>query len=262
MLVRTQKSNLKNLLTSNLTGPQHSALPTLTKVAQISDTSIPGIAPQRVQPKRKAAEDLDADDDRVPKAATLNMGNDALSNLISDDEDDADWTASRHRNTQQSEALAHTNDDINIIDIRSTSSVIPVLRIGVWLPSVTGREHWQPLDHLSGSGGYDIHAKFMTHFAFNDAKQATYGAVARNANSHSDGGRCLNITVWQKGKGQSTFEKADGNQWRACDTCIRTKRLCVRIQGDSLGAKLCVMPLPESRREGRAMESIAVWVVG
>jgi hypothetical protein len=192
------------------------------------------------------------------------MGNDTLSDLISDDEDDEDWegTTPNHGNTQQSEALAHTNDDINIIDIRSTSSVIPVLRIGVWLPSVTGREHWQPLDHLSGSGGYDIHAKFMTHFAFDDAKQAAYGAVARNANSYSDGGRCLNMTIWQSGKGESVLEKAYGNDRRACDTCIRTKRLCVQIRADALGAKFCVMPLPESRREGRALESIAAWVVG
>jgi len=224
-----------------------------------------GISLQKFKPKRKATENADPFGDRVHKAAALSATNDGVSNLFNgEDDDDEDWEGmtAKHDHNLQGGTPAETSADFNVIEIRSTNLAIPILKIGAWVPDDVGLEDWQPLGNLESDVGITIHEKFLTHFASHDTKRAAYGAVARNAARYMDGGICVNMAVWQKGCGQSAFEKAYGNKHRACDTCIRTKRLCVRVVADESGAKLCVFPLPEVRREGRTLCSIAAWVIG
>ena len=86
--------------------------------------------------------------------------------------------------------------------------------------------------------------------------------MAGNVAHYFTEGKCANIAMWQKDCAQMTFEKAFGNKHRACDTCIRTKRLCARVVADGFGTKLCVYPLPDACLEDKSLHSIAEWVIG
>ena len=234
--------------------PQH------TPTRDAHDPAIFGTSSQRVQPKRKAAENADPFGVRLHKAAALSAANDGIKG--EDDDDDEDWegTNAKHGHNLQDETPADASAAINVIDIRSTTLDIPKFKIGAWVVHNTGLEQWQSLGDLEWGGS--IHARFLTDFAFNRPKRAAYGAMARNAARYMTEGKCVNIAIWQRGCAHSAFEKAHGNEHRACDTCIRTKRLCVRVVADGSGAKLCVFPLPEACRGSEALDSIAGWVIG
>ncbi|KAI4931035.1 uncharacterized protein J4E92_004869 [Alternaria infectoria] len=214
----------------------------------------------RIQPKRKAAENADHFDVRLHKVAALSAANDGIKGEEEDDDEDWEGTTAKHGHDLQDETPADASADINVIDIRPTTFTVPKMRIGAWVIDIFGKEEWRPLGDL-GLGG-SIHARFLTDFAFNRPKRAAYGAMARNAARYKTEGKCVNIAIWQRGCAHSAFEKAHGNEHRACDTCIRTKRLCVRVVADGSGTKLCVFPLPEVLREGKTLNSIAVWVMG
>ena len=151
--------------------------------------------------------------------------------------------------------------DVDVIDIPSTPGGIPIFEIGTLASRATGPEDWQPLSNLDGETGDIIYARFIIDFAVDELKRMAYGRMTHNAGHHLSGDKCVNILVRQEGCGRSTFEKARGNFRRACDTCIRTKRLCVQIGVIDSSIKLCVMPLPEAYREGKALDSIAAWVM-
>ncbi|KAI4644669.1 uncharacterized protein J4E78_009488 [Alternaria triticimaculans] len=236
------------------------AAPAPALAAHIPPTS--GIALPRRQTKRKATENVDPSGDRVHKAPTLNATCDGVSSLFNGDEDDdEDWEGTTAR---LDDAPAIANADINVIDIRSTTLDIPVLKIGAMVPSVNGRERWQPLGYLDGNIGTDIHDKFFAHFAYKEAKRAAYSAVATSVPKGYDlRGVCINVAVWQKEGDLSNSQRPGRNNTRACDTCIRTKRLCVRAWWEwPVGQKLCVMPLPDTYRQGKALGSIDAWVNG
>ncbi|KAI4921585.1 hypothetical protein J4E90_000011 [Alternaria incomplexa] len=260
------KAGKNRLLINTITDSQHPMQPQPAHAHEAYNptlSTISGISSQRIQTKRKAAENADPFGVRLLKAVTLNATNDGISNLFNGEEDDdEDWEGMGAKNGPglQDETPADASANINVIDIRPTTFDIPVLRIGAWIPDDVGLEDWQSLGSLDV--GISIHAKFLTYFAFNDTKRATYGAMARNAARYKDGAKCVNMVVWQKGNHRSAFEKAHGNTHRACDTCIRTKRPCVRVVADSSGEKLCVFPLPEVLRECGTLYHIAAWVVG
>ncbi|KAI4656303.1 hypothetical protein J4E93_001022 [Alternaria ventricosa] len=259
-LINTEPRTSELLVGNNFRQPTQSApAPTPTPNAHGLATS--GMASQRGQPKRKATENADPFGIRSHPAAALNATNEGISNSFSgDQEDDEDWEGmtAEHDHDLQDETPADSRTSINVVNIWSTAFVIPKLKIGAWVRNTVGCEGWQPLGDLVSSTGNSIHARFLADFAF----RVAYGAVAMEAARYIGGGKCVNIAVWQKGCGQSTFEKAHGNKQRACDTCIRTKRLCVRVVPDGSGAKLCVFPLPEECRGSKALDSIAGWVIG
>ncbi|KAI4661505.1 uncharacterized protein J4E88_010953 [Alternaria novae-zelandiae] len=239
--------------------------PTPTLAAHVPPTF--GIALPRRQTKRKATENADPSNDRVHKAPALNATGNGVSSLSNGDEDDdEDWegTTARLDNALRDDAPAVANADINVIDIRSTTLDIPVLKIGAMVPSLNGRERWQPLNYLDDNIGTDIHAKFFAHFAYKEAKRAAYSAVATSvAEGYSLRGVCINVAVWQKEGDLSNSQRPDRNDGRACDTCIRTKRLCVRASWEwPVGSKLSVMSLPDTYRQGKALGSIDAWVNG
>ncbi|KAI4703752.1 hypothetical protein J4E89_009721 [Alternaria sp. Ai002NY15] len=239
---------------------QHPMQPQHTPARDAHDPVILGTSSQRVQPKRKAAENADPFGVRLHKAAALSAANDGIKGEEDDDDEDWEGTTAKHDHNLQDETPADASADINVIDIRSTTFDIPKFRIGAWGIYDTGPGNWRPLGDLELGGS--IHARFLADFAFNRPKRAAYGAMARNAARYKTEGKCVNIAIWQRGCAHSAFEKAHGNEHRACDTCIRTKRLCVRVVADGSGAKLCVFPLPEVLREGNTLNSIAAWVMG
>ncbi|KAH6123807.1 hypothetical protein HBI69_049100 [Parastagonospora nodorum] len=83
-------------------------------------------------------------------------------------------------------------------------------------------------------------------------REAFYETFVRpelRASRANDGG-CLNLHAYGRNTAAAfSFSKASGNKERACDRCIRTKRLCVRMTMDGLDYKLCLYPLPSGLRE-------------
>ncbi|KAI4612840.1 hypothetical protein J4E80_006895 [Alternaria sp. BMP 0032] len=241
------------------------AAPAPTLAAHIPPTF--GMALPGRQTKRKATGTVESSGHHVHKAPTLTAICDGASSLSNGDEDDdEDWegTTARLDNALRDNAPAVANADINVIDMRSTTLDIPVLKIGAMVPSLNGRERWQPLSYFDGNSGTDIHARFFAHFADKEATRAAYSAVATGvAEGYNIRGGCINVAVWQNEGGTFNLQKADGNDWTACEACIRTKRLCVRAVSDiPWGTKLCVVPLPETHRQGKALNSIDAWVNG
>lgn len=49
---------------------------------------------------------------------------------------------------------------------------------------------------------------------------------------------------------------------RACDQCIRKRRLCTRLYKVSDVVKFAVYPLPESARNGKQWTDLAFWSQG
>ena len=74
-------------------------------------------------------------------------------------------------NALRDDAPAVANANINVINIRSTAFDIPVRKIGAWVMNAVGLEEWQPLSDVES--GKSILARFLTDFAFNQAKHAT-----------------------------------------------------------------------------------------
>ncbi|KAI4698345.1 uncharacterized protein J4E84_001481 [Alternaria hordeiaustralica] len=227
------------------------------------DLATSGMASRRGQPKRKATENADHFGVRLHTAAALNTTNEGISNSISgEQEDNGDWAGmtAEHDHDLQDETPADANTDINVVNVWSTACAIPKLKIGAWVMNISEMEEWQPLGDVAS--GNSIAARFLTDFTSDQAKHAAYAGVARNAALYIAGGKCINILVLQNGCGRMAFENARANTHRACDTCIRTRRLCVRVVHCRLGTKLCVYPLPEACRESKALGSIAAWVIG
>ncbi|KAI4917682.1 hypothetical protein J4E85_009774 [Alternaria conjuncta] len=222
-----------------------------------------GMAPPRHQTKRKATENVDPSNDRAHKAPVLNTtcyGGSSCSNGDEDDDEDWEGMTAKLDNALRDDTPAVANANINVIDRRSTTLAMPVLKIGAWVINAVGLEEWQLLDDVES--GKNIYARFLTDFAANQCKRATYKAVAWNVAHYITEGKCAKIAMWQRGCAQMTFEKAFGNKQRACDTCIRTKRLCVRVVADGFGTKLCAYPLPDACLEDKSLHSIAEWVIG
>jgi len=58
-----------------------------------------------------------------------------------------------------------------------------------------------------------------------------------------------------------SFDKSSGNKQRACDHCIHTRRLCLRVIHQEHVHKLCLYPLPEDLRAGVTWKAFALWVM-
>jgi hypothetical protein len=93
---------------------------------------------------------------------------------------------------------------------------------------------------------------------------------------HAATGYCLNIRMYHQNRPRRKgalmqFSEAGGDKERACDECVRQKRLCARIVGGEEDFKrkgkqpakefqLVFYPLPESFREGVSWDGVAFWI--
>ncbi|KAF1842160.1 uncharacterized protein K460DRAFT_435495 [Cucurbitaria berberidis CBS 394.84] len=74
--------------------------------------------------------------------------------------------------------------------------------------------------------------------------------------------RCLNLRLYE---GSTTLQEMcfeSGDDKRACDYCVRTRRLCVRMykDDDDKTYKLGFFPLPEKWRKGVNYDNVGFWV--
>ena len=72
---------------------------------------------------------------------------------------------------------------------------------------------------------------------------------------------CLSDFTIRRKRGPSTRVQSKGNVWSACDFCIDTRRLCLRmIKVNHHGTEKVVFPLPPQLRVGRHWTEMGFWV--
>lgn len=89
-------------------------------------------------------------------------------------------------------------------------------------------------------------------------RRHTYGSFAEGKKLVAH--RCVNWVVIQNCSGKMTF--AGGDTLRACDTCVKAKRLYARlidIHGEE--RKLGFYPLPDADRVRRHINDLRHWAV-
>jgi hypothetical protein len=91
-----------------------------------------------------------------------------------------------------------------------------------------------------------------------------FNAVTKGGGDNANVLRCVNITVYIQQVYHCRYTKSNGDTKRACDTCVNTKRLCVRVvknKGDNGRLKMCVYPLPNRFQSGASFDETAYWVL-
>jgi hypothetical protein len=73
-------------------------------------------------------------------------------------------------------------------------------------------------------------------------------------------GRCIQMRIYEKKRQQFLFNTSSGDRRWACDSCIRTRRLCARLLLHGGEYKLCFHPIPQHLREGIAWTDMAYWL--
>jgi hypothetical protein len=84
----------------------------------------------------------------------------------------------------------------------------------------------------------------------NDTKREVYQSMLRNKENYIQYGCCINQCQY-KSRGRTNrcnYSNADENNERACDFCVKTKRLCARFVEVGNEIKFSIYPLSASFR--------------
>jgi hypothetical protein len=85
-----------------------------------------------------------------------------------------------------------------------------------------------------------------------------YAVMLRNCARHV-GKACVGGWVTGKKSTEGPFIMAEGDRESACDPCIKARRPCARIIEASDQHRLCIYPLPKSRRAGSDWSETSFW---
>jgi len=151
--------------------------------------------------------------------------------------------------------------DVNFITFPAASATDTDLRlrIGVWAPNSFGGGAWLPLHDLSPGDGRVIHAIFNRVYMSHPKISTMYRSIVRDAERFMQRGMCVCHYLY-RGTGASKYTSAEGDKDRACDHCNGRMRLCVRVILDTMGPKLCVLPLHDKFRAGQTSISLGAYV--
>jgi hypothetical protein len=139
---------------------------------------------------------------------------------------------------------------------------VPTLRIGLVVPHFLESPAWHPVSSMAVQDGEAFHTKFTNDYLVDSPKAKRYSYMARHPEKYTKAGLCVNRVIRQGGSGSNPFDKAGGDEQSACDTCIRTGRLCVRVVEKYEGFGLCAYPLPQRYREGSLWVHMGFWING
>jgi len=100
-------------------------------------------------------------------------------------------------------------------------------------------------------------SKFDADYLSTDLHVSEWGKLLRLREKGVATGCCVNDTVIMRAKqpGERT-----GHIDEACDRCIRTKRLCARLEQKKRGITLVFFPLPQKYRRDTWMNCLDFWV--
>jgi hypothetical protein len=123
-------------------------------------------------------------------------------------------------------------------------------------------ESWYRLHTLTYAFQYSMKDKIATDYLSTEGRREKFDVMIRNPDTYIEHGCCVGTKVRAHSHRPVTQSMADGEPDRACDYCIRAKRLCARIVEINGIARLGVYPLPSAFREGQAWTEMGYWVQG
>jgi hypothetical protein len=128
--------------------------------------------------------------------------------------------------------------------------------------SATSDSYLNALLALSGNAPLaGITQKFDKDFLSTEYRKKIYHSTLRVKEKYVKNGCCIN---WRQAGQKVTscnYSNADGNSERACDYCIRTKRLCARLVKVKEEISCAIYPLPAGFRARTAKwDDMEYWV--
>jgi hypothetical protein len=170
----------------------------------------------------------------------------------------------RGRAPAQAQAPMPTPSSDTTIAVQSTVTPLDTV---IWIPKAKGNSGTlTPLTALSPDTVSALQRSFVSTYQSVDRiarYDVWFRAVTKGSGDPVNVFRCVNNVVYIYSAYQCRYTKANGHTNWACDTCINTKRLCVKVakdKGDNGRVKMCVYSLPERFRGGASSDHIAYWV--
>lgn len=105
-------------------------------------------------------------------------------------------------------------------------------------------------------------AVFTATFLSSPSRETRLASYKRNHSSSMPTRRCLNRTIVCGGSYPMMFKKSRGNVQRACDSCFRAGRPCVRLVRYENRVHLGVYPLHIIHQDGARWDQLGFWVRG
>ncbi|KAF2133108.1 hypothetical protein P153DRAFT_392965 [Dothidotthia symphoricarpi CBS 119687] len=211
--------------------------------------------PKRAKTRRNI--DLDQDDH---DSEEYDLGSQLLAAANSEDiegsddnEDEIKIEPFRHDSSLRATSLP------KIIHVTGAETIIPDLEVALFVPDSAGSGEWKTIDLLTATMNHAIRAKFVENFISTASKKKDYERMVNSPKSYLYG-RCLSNVTGRLNISHHTYTKARGNKDRACDFCIKTQRLCVKLVGTAKNLRLGVYPLPENLRYDATWMDMEFWI--
>ncbi|PVI06197.1 hypothetical protein DM02DRAFT_623502 [Periconia macrospinosa] len=145
-----------------------------------------------------------------------------------------------------------------------TTNPLPGLEWVLWVPdkSKPKRGAWKSLNDLPDSVRDDLKSHFESVYCTADRAgryRSWYNKVIKNAGGN-DRLRCVNNVVYIYGRYLPNYGHESGTMDRACDTCVKTRRVCAKIVKVRGKDKLGIFPLPIGVRKKAEWDDLNFWV--
>jgi hypothetical protein len=161
---------------------------------------------------------------------------------------------------QDDESNSGFEAETGIADLKKP---MPDVERMLWIPKKSSGGIWllrsqQPDVLRAGTA-----QKFEEDFLSNDARRKIYHTMLRAKEKYVEYGCCLNMRQYLRSTRPGDYSKADGNTARACNFCIKTKRLCAKLVEVEEEIRLAIYPLPAGSRASTVKwDDLEYWVRG
>ncbi|CBX91062.1 hypothetical protein IAQ61_002528 [Plenodomus lingam] len=138
---------------------------------------------------------------------------------------------------------------------------VPMDNIVLWCPTIDNAGTWVFLDKATQQLQTQVKTRFEADFLAKLYLHKKLGQLLRNLGAHLTHGYCVSkrLSASQR-RGACEYTRAEGNNKRACDFCIKMHRLCLKPAMLDGAMRLALYPLPSSFRGAETWEDIGFWL--
>jgi hypothetical protein len=160
----------------------------------------------------------------------------------------------------EAEAEAVTNAHAPNTEANSRTAPAPDIEMVFWVPNVQGGGTWRSLSSGPSSLGQAIMANFDAVYRNTEAHIRDLNAMVRFPGRYLDLESCTNIILYHRLRKDSTWIASSGDKHKACYSCIRASRVCVRLRSINDTVKMAIFPLLEQYAHKKLSTEMAYWV--
>jgi hypothetical protein len=107
----------------------------------------------------------------------------------------------------------------------------------------------QPLSHYVPQNMRYIQIEFRADYCSTSANKEMLNEIMEDRQRYADLEHCINTSLYSEDGESTTWAESGNDNYTACDFCISTKRLCVRLFKVQGSIKLLVFSLPMKLRK-------------